>query len=70
MSMRNNLSAGRVQSVAVRLIAEREREINAFTAVSTFKVEALFTAKDLSDKTVTFTAEGKKQNQLKMLKHF
>ena len=32
MSMRNNLSAGRVQSVAVRLIAEREREINAFTA--------------------------------------
>src|SRR5215210_6102885 len=30
MSMRNNLSAGRVQSVAVRLIAEREREINAF----------------------------------------
>ncbi|MEO6611339.1 MAG: type I DNA topoisomerase [Chitinophagaceae bacterium] len=62
MSMRNNLSAGRVQSVAVRLIAEREREINAFVPVSTFKVEALFTAKDLSDKTVTFAAEGKKQN--------
>jgi DNA topoisomerase-1 len=36
ISMRNNLSAGRVQSVAVRLIAEREREINAFTPVSTF----------------------------------
>ena len=31
ISMKNNLSAGRVQSVAVRLIAEREREINAFT---------------------------------------
>jgi len=30
MSMKNNLSAGRVQSVAVRIIAEREREINAF----------------------------------------
>lgn len=60
MSMKNNLSAGRVQSVAVRLIAEREREINAFTAVSTFKVEALFTAKDVSGKNVTFTAEGKK----------
>src|SRR5690606_34169950 len=28
MSMKNNLSAGRVQSVAVRIIAEREREIN------------------------------------------
>jgi DNA topoisomerase I len=62
MSMRNNLSAGRVQSVAVRLIAEREREINAFTPVSSFKIEALFTAKDLSDKNVTFTAEGKKQD--------
>jgi len=62
MSMRNNLSAGRVQSVAVRLIAEREREINAFVPLSTFKIEALFTAKDLSDKTVTFAAEAKKQN--------
>src|SRR5881394_2836899 len=62
ISMRNNLSAGRVQSVAVRLIVEREREINAFNSVSTFKIEALFTAKDISDKTVTFSAEGKKQN--------
>ena len=62
MSMRNNLSAGRVQSVAVRLIAEREREINAFTATSSFKIEALFTAKDLSDRNVTFKAEAKKQN--------
>ncbi len=60
MSMKNNLSAGRVQSVAVRLIAEREREINAFTPVSTFKIEALFTADDLSGKAVTFSAEGKK----------
>src|SRR6187399_93337 len=40
MSMRNNLSAGRVQSVAVRLIAEREREINAFSPVGSFRVEA------------------------------
>ncbi len=62
MSMRNNLSAGRVQSVAVRIIAEREREINAFTPVSTYKIEGLFTAKDVSDKPVTFSAEGKKQN--------
>lgn len=60
MSMKNNLSAGRVQSVAVRLIAEREREINAFSAVSTFKIEAFFTANDLSNKPVTFQAEGKK----------
>lgn len=60
MSMRNNLSAGRVQSVAVRLIAEREREINAFSAVSTFKIDALFTANDTSGRAVTFDAEGKK----------
>jgi len=60
MSMKNNLSAGRVQSVAVRIIAEREREINAFKPVSTFKVEAHFTALDLSGKKVSFTAEGKK----------
>lgn len=62
ISVRNNLSAGRVQSVAVRLIAEREREINAFSPVSTFKIEAQFTAKDLSGRQVTFAAEGKKQN--------
>jgi DNA topoisomerase I len=62
ISVRNNLSAGRVQSVAVRLIAEREREINAFTAESSFKIEALFTAKDVSSKNVTFSAEGKKQS--------
>src|ERR1700752_2315030 len=40
ISTRNNLSAGRVQSVAVRLIAEREREINAFNTQSNFKLEA------------------------------
>src|SRR5580693_4537759 len=62
MSLKNNLSAGRVQSVAVRIIAEREREINAFKPVSNFKVEAQFIAKDISDKQVVFSAEGKKQN--------
>ncbi len=62
MSMGSNLSAGRVQSVAVRIIAEREREINAFTPVSTFRIEALFTANDITGKPVTFSAEGKKQS--------
>src|SRR6201992_2885320 len=61
MSMKNNLSAGRVQSVAVRIIAEREREINAFTPVSSFKIEAFFTAKDVTGKAVPFSAEGKRQ---------
>src|SRR6476660_4477096 len=61
MSMKNNLSAGRVQSVAVRIIAEREREINAFNPLSTFRVEATFSASDISGKKVVFSAEGKKQ---------
>ena len=60
MSVSNNLSAGRVQSVAVRIIAEREREINAFNSISTFKLEAKFAAKDLNGNNVTFAAEGKK----------
>ncbi len=38
-----SLSAGRVQSVAVRLIVEREREIFAFNAESSYKVTAFFT---------------------------
>ncbi|MEN9443997.1 MAG: hypothetical protein RIS47_887 [Bacteroidota bacterium] len=37
-----SLSAGRVQSVAVRLIVERERSIMAFTPLSQFRVVAVF----------------------------
>ncbi len=58
MSMRNNLSAGRVQSVSVRLIVEREREINHFNITSSFKVEAFFGAEDINKKKVVFKAEG------------
>ena len=36
------LSAGRVQSVAVRLIVEREREIEKFTPEASFKVSVIF----------------------------
>jgi len=42
------LSAGRVQSVAVRLITEREREIQAFLPEPSFKVKAFFQTSDLS----------------------
>ncbi|RDC62625.1 type I DNA topoisomerase [Adhaeribacter pallidiroseus] len=41
--IKTGLSAGRVQSVAVRLVVEREREIDRFKADSAFKVTALFT---------------------------
>lgn len=58
IGMQKSLSAGRVQSVAVRLIAEREREINHFTPESVFKVSALFSALDINKKKVKFKAEG------------
>lgn len=40
--IRPQLSAGRVQSVAVRIIVEREREINSFEATSNFRIRGLF----------------------------
>ena len=41
--IKGGLSAGRVQSVSVRLIVEREREIQNFNAVATFSIVAEFT---------------------------
>ncbi len=43
-----SLSAGRVQSVAVRLIVEKEREIFAFAPKDSFRVTALFIAENNS----------------------
>ncbi len=44
--IKSKLSAGRVQSVAVRLIVEREREIDAFVPESRYKVIANFVVED------------------------
>jgi DNA topoisomerase-1 len=44
--VRPSLSAGRVQSVAVRLIVEREREIEKFNTESFYKVQAEFNTTD------------------------
>ncbi len=58
IGMQRSLSAGRVQSVAVRLIVEREREINHFQSESSYKIEALFNANDINSKPVNFKADG------------
>ncbi|MEY4703387.1 MAG: hypothetical protein RIR96_1284 [Bacteroidota bacterium] len=58
IGQRGGLSAGRVQSVAVKLIVEKEREINQFKAVGSYKVEATLTSTDLNNKSVAFKAEG------------
>ena len=46
------LSAGRVQSVALRLIVDREREIIAFNNEAYYKVEAMFHPEGTPDKTL------------------
>ena len=44
--VKQGLSAGRVQSVAVRLIVEREKEIESFTSISSYKIFAIFENKN------------------------
>ena len=58
-----SLSAGRVQSVAVRLIVEREREIIAFESESAFRVTANFLIGASADENATIRAEASKRFQ-------
>jgi DNA topoisomerase-1 len=58
IGMQRSLSAGRVQSVAVRLIVDREREINSFVSESSYKIDAIFAANDINGRLVTFKADG------------
>ncbi len=44
--VKGGLSAGRVQSVALRLIADREKEINLFKSDETFKISGLFSTSE------------------------
>jgi DNA topoisomerase-1 len=52
-----SLSAGRVQSAAVRILVEREREILGFTATSSYKVTGLFKDIDELKKKLELKAE-------------
>lgn len=55
--VKGKLSAGRVQSVAVKLIVEKEREINQFNSELFFKVEAFFTVFNEMGKSVILKSE-------------
>ncbi len=55
--LKPSLSAGRVQSVAVRLIVEREKEIENFKSENSFKITAIFQVADADGKTVDLKAD-------------
>ena len=52
-----SLSAGRVQSVSVRLIVEREREIRAFNPEAAYRVQAVFTVLNKNGEKVELKTE-------------
>ncbi len=56
--VKGKLSAGRVQSVAVKLVVEREREIQKFKTTPYYKVSAIFDVKNQQGKMVALKAES------------
>ncbi len=56
--VRGKLSAGRVQSVAVKLVVEREREIQNFESKPYFKITAVFDVKNAKGSVVALRAES------------
>jgi DNA topoisomerase-1 len=56
-----SLSAGRVQSVAVRLLVEREREIISFNSESSFRVTAIFRIDKDKEESAVLKAEASKR---------
>ncbi len=62
-SVKNGLSAGRVQSVAARIIVDREEEIRAFVPEEYWTVDALLGSDETKEFTVRFygTSKGKKK---------
>jgi len=66
--VRPGLSAGRVQSVAVRLIVEREREIGKFKAERNFKLSAQFATKDKKELTAQYDGTPDRAEAERLLK--
>ena len=64
------LSAGRVQSVALRLIVDREREILAFQNEQYYKVEAIFHPEGAPDKTTVKAVLDKKFPDLESAREY
>ncbi len=59
-----SLSAGRVQSVALRLVVEREKAIKDFEVKSYFKISAIFIVEDANGRKVELKAELPKKFEL------
>lgn len=60
-----SLSAGRVQSVTVRLVVEREREIQNFNAEASYRIVGTFLVPDADGKLVEMKAELSKRLKTK-----
>ena len=61
--VKTGLSAGRVQSVAVRLVVEREQEIRNFKPTSSYKVEGVFTNAEKQDIAAKLKKDFTKENE-------
>lgn len=61
--IQKGLSAGRVQSAALKIVVDREREIKAFVPIEYFSIDMIF-SKDLNAELVEF--EGKKLEKLSL----
>ncbi|HVB19936.1 MAG TPA: type I DNA topoisomerase [Candidatus Paceibacterota bacterium] len=66
--VRYGLSAGRVQSPALRILAEREREIKAFMPATYFVLSALFKSKDGTIATICVEQPGTKEEAARIVR--
>ena len=65
-----SLSAGRVQSVAVKLIVERERDIEHFKSEASYKISAIFTKDNAEFKAELATRIPTKQEALQIIENW